>query len=118
MSVAVVVEEGTSCAPAIGGFRQASRTGYIRERSITVIAVEDILAPVGDEQIVKAVIVVVAHANTTGPAGLHQSRTLGYIGESSIAVVLIEAIARSRGSAGEAGAGQQKDVDPSVVVEV
>src|SRR4029077_11819953 len=83
-----------------------------------IVTVEDVLSPVGDEQIVEAVIVVVAHADATGPAGFQQSGALGNISESSIAVVLEQPIACAGWGVGEAGAGQQKDVEPAVIVEI
>jgi len=43
-------------------------TGYIRERSVSVVAIEDVLAPVGDEQVVEAVIVIVAHTYAAKPS--------------------------------------------------
>src|SRR5216684_8249348 len=118
MSVAVVVEECTSGAPTAGRIGHARRTGHIRERSVTVVAVEDVLAPVGDEQIVEAVIVIVAHTYAASPTRLQQACPLGHIREAAVPVVFEESIAGARGSVGETGPGEQKNIEPAVVVEV
>ena len=66
---------------------------HIGESAVAVVAVEDVLSPVSDEQIVEAVVVVIAHANAASPAGLEQSGALGDIGEGAVAIVFVEAIA-------------------------
>src|ERR1700730_10840004 len=118
MSIAVVVEECASRAPTAGRIGQTRRTGYIRERSVAVVAVEDVLSPVGDEQIVEAIIVIVAHTYAASPARLQQACPLGYIREAAVPVVFEEPIAGARRSVGEASPGEQKNIEPAVVVEV
>jgi hypothetical protein len=118
VSVAVVVEECASAAPAAGRIGQTRRTGHVRERSVTVVAVEDVLAPAGDEQIVEAIIVIVAHTYAASPARLQQACPLGYIREAAVPVVFEEPIAGARGSVGEASPGEQKNIEPAVVVKV
>ena len=39
----------------------------IGECSVAVVAVQDVLAPIGDEQVLEAVVVVVADAHADGP---------------------------------------------------
>ena len=54
--------------------RQPGSCGHVREGSIAIVAVEDVLSPVGDEQVFEAIIVVVADADAAGPAVFEQSR--------------------------------------------
>ncbi len=70
VAVAVVIEESASRAPAVCRLRQTGGLGHVRESAVAVIAIEDVLSPVGDEQIVEAVIVVVADADAAGPSRL------------------------------------------------
>src|SRR5438552_7139367 len=118
MSITVVVEECASGAPTAGRIGQTRRTGHIRERSVTVVAVEDVLSPVGDEQVVEAIIVIVAHTYAASPARLQQACPLGYIREASVPVVFEEPIAGAPGNVGEASTGEQKNIEPAIVVEV
>src|SRR5262249_42320385 len=89
------------------------------ERSVAVVAVEDLVAVVGDEQIGVAVVVVVAGADALAPAAAGDAGLRGDVGERAVAVVPIEmahwcGVVRRR----QAGAVDEKDVRPAVVVVV
>ena len=92
--------------------------GHIGESAITIITVKDVLSPVGHKQIVEAVIVVVSHAHTTGPADFHQTRALCNIGKRAVPIVLEKMVAGAGWSVLKASAGKQKDVEPAVTVEI
>src|SRR5579862_8426589 len=104
--------------PGIAG--QVSLLGYVRERAIAVVVVEDVLSPIGDEKVVVAVVIVVADANRIGPAGMHQARIPGHVGKGAVPVVLVQAIAWlfALFEAFQARAVGQEDVQPPVVVVV
>src|SRR6185369_13053676 len=116
--VAVLVEEGASRAPAPGRVGQSGGAGHIREGAVAVVAVEDVLSPAGDEEVLEAIIVIVTDADNAGPACFPQPRTLGYVGESAVAVVLEEPVAGARGGVLQASAGEQKNIQPAVIIEV
>ena len=80
--------------------------------------VEDVMSPVGDEQILETVVVVVTDTHSAGPARFEQPRFLGDVCECAVAVVLIEAIARTFGSVRQANSRRDKDVEPAIVVVV
>ena len=92
----------------------------IGEGAIAVVVVEDVLAPVGDEQIVVAVVVVVADADALSPAGVDESGFGGDVGEGAVAIVFEEMVGGllSGGKAFEARAVDEEDVQPAVVVVV
>jgi hypothetical protein len=52
------------------------------------------------------------------PARLQQACPLGYIREAAVPVVFEEPIAGARGRVGETSPGEQKNIEPAVVVEV
>src|SRR5205085_10628762 len=61
--VAVVVDESAACVPARAFARHAGLLAHIDEGSISVIVIEDVLAVVGYEDIVPAVVVVIITTN-------------------------------------------------------
>ena len=80
--------------------------------------VEHVVAVVGDEQVVKAVVVVIAHGDGRRPARADEPGPLGHVGERAVAVVPIQAIRRPRRRALQPGAVQHEEVEPPVVVVV
>ena len=86
-------------APQRGGIvQQAGLFGDIGKRAVAVIAIELVLPKVGAEQVLEAVVVVVAHAHRRRPAQIVQARLFGYVGKRAVAIVLIEAVRRSGGA--------------------
>ena len=90
MAVAVVVEEGAAGVPTGGGLEEAGFGGDVGEGAVAVVAVEDVLAVVGDEEVVPAVVVVVADAAALSPAAAGEAGFSGDVGEGAVAVVLEE----------------------------
>jgi hypothetical protein len=80
--------------------------------------IERVLAPVSDEDIFEAVVIIVAYRNGTSPPGPFKTGFDGDIGESSIAIVLIQPIGCARRCAIQASAAKDKNVEPAVVVEI
>ena len=64
--------------------------GDVGEGAIAIVAVEDVLAVIGDEEIVAAVVVVVADADALSPAGVTEAGFGGDVGEGSVAIVFEE----------------------------
>ena len=64
----------------------------IGERAVAVVAIEDVLALIGDEQILEAVVVVVADANADAQPTSVRPALCGDVGESAVAIVFVEAI--------------------------
>ena len=82
--------------------------------------IQDVLAKVSQEQIIVAVVIVIADADAVTPARMAESRFLGHIGESAVAIVVIEVICRflAGGKSLVLGAVQQEDIEPAIVVVI
>ena len=120
MAVAVVVDEGTAIAPGFSGAGDAGFVAHVRECSVAVVVIKDVLSVVGDIEIFPTVVVVIADANALAPAGVGKSGLLRDIGESAVVIVVIE-MARGRFSRSgrvKAGAVDDENVGPAVVVVV
>ena len=117
-AVAVVVDPGAARAPMRPILADAGFLGHIGERAVPVVVVQHVLAPVGDEQVFEAVVVVVADADAVGPAGTNQPGLRRDIGESAVAIVLVEAVGGAFRSGFEARAAENEDVEPAVVIVV
>ncbi len=117
-SVAVVIHEGASAAEAGPGMKQTCFLSHVGEGAIAVVAIEAILAVVGEEEILEAVVVVVSDANALRPSDVDQAGLDGDVSERAVAVVLVEAVGGVGRSVLEAPATQDEDVHPSVVVVV
>src|SRR5208282_3982630 len=90
MTIAVVIHPGATGIPARlrSGLDQTGALGDIEERPISVVMVEDILPVVSHEQIVKTVVVVVAHAAGLAPTGVVlQARAFRDVGERAVTIV-------------------------------
>ena len=81
MAVAVVIDERAAGAPARAFMQQAGGFGDIGESAIAVVAIEDVLAPIRDEEIFEAVVVVIAYGDAGGPAGSDEPGLSGDIGK-------------------------------------
>ena len=91
---------------------------HVGERAIPIVVIERIFSPVGDEQVFKAVVIVVADANTGRPPGSVQSGFFGDIGRKFRPDCSCTAgLLRLRGGP-EAGAAKDENVEPSVIVVV
>ena len=117
-AVAIVVDPGAAGAVAHGGLREPGLRGHVGEGAVAVVVVQHVVPVGGDEQVVEAVVVVVADRHRRRPAGARQPRLRRDVGERAVAVVLVEAIRGFGRRVLEAGAAQHQDVHPAVVVVV
>ena len=120
MAVFVVVEKSAAGVPAQAILQQAGLFGDVGEGAVAVVAEQRVLAVVADEEIVPAVVVVVAHAAGLAPAGAGEAGLEGDVGKRAVAIVLEEMADRllAFGKAFEAPAVDEEDVDPVVLVVV
>src|ERR1035438_2421020 len=117
-AVAIVVGESATCAPLGFEMEQPGFLCDIGEGTVAVVAVENVLSPATDEEIVEAIVIVVAHTNTRCPHGTLQSGLLRHVGEGAVAVVFVQAVGGPGRGAGEQGTAGDKDVEPAVVIVV
>src|SRR4029077_1490731 len=94
--------------------------GDIGKRAVAVVVVEDVLAEVGDEEIVEAVVVVIADADGLPPAGMNEARLSGAGGERTVAIIFVQAIGGllAGGKAFQTRAIHQKNIEPAIVVVI
>ena len=123
MAVSVIVDPGAASVPARfrAGLEQAGAFRDIGERAVAIVVIENVLAVVGDEEIVIAVVVVVADAAGLSPAGADvEAGTFGDIGEGAVAIVFEETAMRflAFGKTLEAPAIDEEEIEPAVVVIV
>src|SRR5580658_3920192 len=123
MAVFVVVDPGAAGVPARfgAGLEEAGAFGDVGEGAIAVVVVEDVLPVVGDEEIVVAIVIVVADAAGLSPASADvEAGTFGDIGESAVAIIFEEAAVGffALGESLEAPPVHKEDVEPAIVVVV
>src|SRR5215510_6423280 len=118
MAVAVIIHEGASAAPTPFAAEESRFTRHIGESSVAIVAIENVVAPVGDKQILIAVVVVIPDANTLSPPHARELRFGGHISESAVPVIAIEVIGGrfARCKSFQSGSNDEKDIQPSVVV--
>ncbi len=92
--------------------------GHVGKRAIAVVVVQAVLPQVRDEEVIEAIVVVVADAHAVCPAGRLQPGLLGDIGEGAVAIVLVQPVRRLRRIAVQSCARQQKDIHPAIVVVI
>ena len=67
LAVAIVIDPGAAGSVMRAGMQQARFLGHVGERSVAVVVKQNVLAPAGDEDIVEAVVVVIAHGDAARP---------------------------------------------------
>src|SRR6185503_7221856 len=67
-AIAVIIDEGAAGAPALSISKHSRLLRHITETTIAIISVENVLAPIRNEQIFIAVVVVISNAYCRRPA--------------------------------------------------
>ncbi len=102
------------------GCRRFRFLGDVSEVAFAFVVKQDVLPLAGDEDIVVAVVVVVADGDTSRPNAASQAGLRGDVFEGAVAVVVIEPNGGIRGS--WRGAlpltGEDDDIHPAVVVVI
>src|SRR5207237_10455373 len=89
-AVTIVVGESAASVPALAVSAHARFVSYIRERAIPIVVIKNVLAKVACEEILKAVIVVIANADALSPAGVGYAGLHGNVCECAVAIILEE----------------------------
>src|SRR5260370_2097123 len=120
LAVAIVIDEGTAGIPALAFGGNAGFGGDIGERAVAIVVVEDVFAEVGNEEIVEAVVLVLADAHGLSPAGMNEASLRGDIREGGVAIIFVQAIGGllASGKAFQARAVHQKNIEPAIVVGI
>ncbi len=127
-AVAVVIEKRAAGVPAVQargslarGFRDACFLAHVGERAVAVVMVEHAIAPIGDEQVVQAVVIVIADAAALAPASARHAGFDRHVGERAVAIILEQAAHRSvvLGPIGlKACAVHEENIQPAVMIVV
>ena len=115
-SIAVKVDEGATCAPALRR-KQTAFFSLIAERAPALVPVQNVLPPLGHEQVGVAVIVDVTGADTLAPAGTRDSRFFGSVFKFQSTQVVIKERPGLRAVV-QAATIHQKNVGKAIVVVV
>ena len=118
LAVPVVVDPRAASAPAGPVQAYPGRLRDVAESAVSVIVVQGVLAPVGDEQVFVPVVVVIADRNTRRPARAHEPRPLSHIRECAVSIVVIQAVRGTPRSFPEACPAKQQNVQPTVVIVI
>ena len=119
-AVTVVVDESAAGAPS-GLFPPYARAlRNISEGSVPIVAVKNVLAPIGDEEIVKAVVVIVSDTHSLAPPRADEPGLLRDIRECAVAVIPVEMIRWSlaAGKALQPRSVDHEEVQPAVLIVI
>src|SRR5271165_1463107 len=121
MSVPVVIEPRATRAPANLFIIETCLARHVCKRAITIVAEQDVVSPKAAEQIVPAIVVVIAYAYTGLPTRPSDSGFLRNVSKRSVPIVLIQ-VRSGRGAGGPLGVQSrsvgQIDIEPAVAVVI
>ena len=117
-AVAVVVEKSGSRSPSHRRSADPGLLGDVLERPVGAVAVEHVAPPIGDEEIVEPVVVVITDRHRRRPARSFEPGLLGHIAERAVAVVVVKTVRGRGGRVVPPDSRQEKDIDPAIVVVV
>src|SRR5437667_2350889 len=119
-AVTIVVDESAASVPALAVSAHARFVSYIRERAIPIVVIKNVLAKVACEEILKAVIVVIANADALSPAGVGYTSLQSNVGECAVSIILEKMRRRllAPGETFQARSIQQKNIQPTIVIVI
>ena len=91
-AVAIALDEGAAGGVVDAGLEESGFLRDIDEGAVAVVVVETILAIAGDEDVVEAIVVVVADADAHGPDSVAEASFFGDVGKGAVAIIFVEAI--------------------------
>src|SRR5258708_330241 len=118
LAIPVVVDPGAARAPTGPVRAQSGFPGYVGKSAVPIVVIEDVLAPVSDEQILKPIVIVVANTNSGRPTCAEQARFRGYVGEGAVPIIFVEPVRRARRSSREARPAKAQNIHPTIVILV
>ena len=123
MPIAIVVNKCAAGVPANlrPGLNQACLLGHVGKLAVAVIPIKSVLTVIGDEQIVPAVVVVIAHAAGLSPTGfVFQAGAYRNVCKCSVAIVFEQPAMRllAFGEAFETPAIDHEEIDPAILIVV
>ncbi len=86
--ISVVIEESAACTPANHFVVKSGFASYVPESPVSVVVEQYVVSPKTTEQIVPAVVVIVANASAGLPASLSKTGFLRNVREGTVAIIL------------------------------
>ena len=116
--IAIEIDEGATRAPARLGRKQSPFFGFILERAVPQISIENILPPLRNEQVRVPMIVDVSDAYSLSPSGLPDSCFVRDVFELEAAKIVIKKMFWLSRVLFQPSRVDQKNVRESVIVVV
>src|ERR1019366_2970531 len=121
MTIPVVIEKRTTCAPPTVFLMEADLARHIGEGSVSVVMEENIVTPERAEQVIPSIVVIVAYAYARLPPRPSEARLFRDVCEGTVTVVL----EKMRGGLFpgspvrvQPASIREIDVEPSVIIVV
>src|SRR3954462_6003146 len=90
--------------------------GHVRESSVAVVSIKNVVTVIRNKEIIEAVVIVVADGHRRRPSRPQHSSHCGHVRKCSVAVVLVEPIRGTWRVAFQPRSVQDKEIDPPVIV--
>jgi len=87
VSVVIVIDKSTACAPTRGIAGYVGLAAYFGEGAVSIVVIENILAPIRNKEVVEAIVIVVTYADALSPSRARQSCFCGDIGKGAVPIV-------------------------------
>src|ERR1700722_12505173 len=117
-SITVKIEERATRTPTGVWRKQPPLLGLVLEPAIAEIPIENVLSPLGDEQIRIPMIVYVSDTDPLSPSGGLDSRLLSNVFEFQPAQIVIKEMLRRDRACPERSCVDQKNVGQPVIIKV
>src|SRR5439155_10890622 len=122
VDIPVIIDQTAPGVPSgtLATLEEAGLFGNFGEGTVCIVVIEDILAPVGDEQILETVVIVISDAHSLAPARAAKARPCRNIRERPVAVVVVEVVSwlAAFGETLQSGRIDSEYIRPPVVVVV
>ena len=121
VAVAIVIEERAARAPTMLFVIDAGFARDVGKCAVAVVVKQNVVAPEAAEEIVPAVVVVIADADAGLPAGARQSGSFGDVGERAVAIVLVQMRSgrlSGRPRFAETRSVREINIEPAVVIVI
>src|SRR6478672_1984906 len=96
----------------------ASLVGHIREGPVSIVAIKNVAAILGNKQVGKSIVVVIAPNATQAVTGPRNTSAVGHVRKSVVATVTIKRIAHRKATLIQIAAIHEVNVLPAIRVKV
>src|SRR3954466_14596356 len=94
MAVAIVIHPRATRTPALAGMQQPRFFCHIAESTIPIVAIQSVLRPAGNKEVLETIVVIIPNRDTAGPTLAGESCFCSHVSKSAITVVLVKPVTR------------------------